>query len=346
MRTDWQHFLAQQGGHIAHGRLLDFGDPQAERAAAECSVLSSGTVVTDLSGFGLLSCSGEDAAKFLHSQLSNDITGLAADASLYAAYCSAKGRMLANFLVWQMAGRFVLLLPDALLASLRQRLGMFVLRARARIEDASDDYVRIGIAGTQAAAILRDVAGPVPPAPHQVAQLDAGALIRLEQQRFLLVLEPAAAPALWQALAARCTAVGSGCWEWLDIRAGIPWLGNATQGQFVPQMANLELIGGVSFKKGCYPGQEIVARTQYLGQVKRRMVLARIASGAAPAAGDALFGTDNGDQANGMIVNVQAAPDGGYDVLAVVQTASLDGGVHLHSLAGPVLAILPLPYAS
>ena len=186
--------------------------------------------------------------------------------------------MLANFLVWQMAGGFMLLLPEALLAPVRQRLGMFLLRAKAKIEDAGDDYIRIGIAGAQAAAILQEVVGDVPPAPHQVSQLTGGVLIRLEQERFLLVLEPAAAPAIWQALAARCTAVGSGCWEWLDIRAGIPWIGSATQEQFVPQMANMELIGGVSFKKGCYPGQEIVARTQYLGQLKRRMVLARIES--------------------------------------------------------------------
>ena len=148
-------------------------------------------------------------------------------------------------------------------------------------------------------------------------------------------------------LVAELKPVGTPCWEWLDIRAGIPWITAATQEQFIPQMANLELIGGVNFKKGCYPGQEIVARTQYLGKVKRRMFLANVNAAALPIAGDPLFSTDPAAQESGMIVNAQSAPDGGYDVLAVLQTSSVEAGaVHLKAPDGPPLQFLALPYAA
>jgi hypothetical protein len=147
-------------------------------------------------------------------------------------------------------------------------------------------------------------------------------------------------------LATALTPVGTACWEWLEIRNGIPLITPATQEQFVPQMANMELIGAVNFHKGCYPGQEIIARTQYLGQLKRRMVLAHVEGETPPQAGDALFGSELEGQASGMVVNAQAAPDGGYDLLAVAQTTSIaDAVLHFRSADGPLLSIQALPYA-
>jgi folate-binding protein YgfZ len=140
--------------------------------------------------------------------------------------------------------------------------------------------------------------------------------------------------------------VGTPCWEWLEIRNGIPLLTPATQEQFVPQMANMEIIGAVNFQKGCYPGQEIVARTQYLGQSKRRMALAHVEAERPPQPGDELYASAVDAQPIGMVVNAQAAPDGGYDLLAVLQTANIsEGAVHLKSADGPPLGIQPLPYA-
>lgn len=130
------------------------------------------------------------------------------------------------------------------------------------------------------------------------------------------------------------------------MAAGMPFITAPTQDQLVPQMANLDLIGGVSFDKGCYPGQEIVARTRYLGRIKRRMVLANVAADPPPRPGDAVFGSDLGDQASGLIVSAAPSPQGGFDTLAVLQLSTLDGGTaHLRSLAGPVLAVRPLPYS-
>jgi folate-binding protein YgfZ len=144
-------------------------------------------------------------------------------------------------------------------------------------------------------------------------------------------------------LSAKLKRVGAPAWQWLDVRRGIPWITAATQDRFLPQMANLELIGGVSFSKGCYTGQEIVARTQHRGKVKRRMFLANVGAAAAP--GDELVAEDLGDQAGGTVVNAAPSPDGGCDVLAVTQIGSRERStVHLKSRDGPVLRFLPLPY--
>jgi folate-binding protein YgfZ len=140
--------------------------------------------------------------------------------------------------------------------------------------------------------------------------------------------------------------VGNQCWDWLNIRNGIPVITSATQDQFVPQMLNMEIIGAVSFNKGCYPGQEIIARTQHLGMLKRRMYLANIRSENSPQPGEELFSGDVQGQASGMIVNAAASPEGGHDVLAVIQIASAQAeDVHWKSLSGPTLKLLPLPYS-
>ena len=153
------------------------------------------------------------------------------------------------------------------------------------------------------------------------------------------------APALWQKLSTDAQPAGSPCWDWLNIRAGIPVILPQTQEQFVPQMANLDLIGAVNFKKGCYPGQEIVARMQYLGKNKRRMYLAHVYAETAPQAGNELFSMEMEGQSCGMVVNAQPSPNGGYDMLAVVQIASHDTfPVHLGALTGARLEFNPLPY--
>jgi folate-binding protein YgfZ len=151
---------------------------------------------------------------------------------------------------------------------------------------------------------------------------------------------------LWKKLNSGARPAGSPCWDWLDIRAGIPCILPQTQEAFVPQMANLDLIGAVNFKKGCYPGQEIVARMQYLGKAKRRMYLAHVDTDATPQPGAELFSMEMEGQACGLVANAAAAPGGGYDLLAVVQIASHDTyPVHLGALTGARLNFQPLPYA-
>lgn len=338
MHPDWQRFLQGWGAVIDGGRVASFGDPARELAAAR-----DGTVVCDLSHLGLVRADGEDARDFLHRQLSSDVRNLPDGQAQFSSYNTAKGRMLASLLLWADGDGFLLQLAAELAEPIRRRLAMFVLRSKVTLEEASGRWVRLGVSGPAAQAVAQRFA--LSAAPLALTRDEGGTVLRLGPERLEFVLRPAAAPAVWDALARHAVPAGHAAWDWLDIRAGWPRVTAATQEQFVPQMANLELIGGVSFKKGCYPGQEIVARTHYLGKVKRRMFLAHIVAATPPAPGDELYSPDTGAQASGMIVNAAPSPEGGFDALAVVQVASAEAGeVRWKSPDGPRLAFRPLPY--
>ena len=305
----------------------------------------SGGIFAPLDHLGVLQFSGEDAGAFLQAQLSCDVAGVSLRSSTWGAYCSPKGRMLANFLLWREEAGFFMALSRDILPAVQKYISKFVLRSKVKVSDASDAVVLAGAAGAQADRALRGVFSDFPATPNEVCRAPGtGTVVRLEDGRFVLALAASAAPALLRRLEGSLRPADARVWRWLDIRQGLPLVTAPTQDKLIPQMANLELIGGVNFDKGCYPGQEVVARTQHLGKVKRRMFLANVA--AAAQAGDALYSDDLGDQASGMVVNAEASPDGGYDLLAVVQTASREvSTVHLKALGGPVLRFLALPYA-
>jgi folate-binding protein YgfZ len=340
MHPDWKAYLESQGARMSGDRVADFGDPSGEREAT-----GRGTVIADLSGYGLLRVSGPDAQAFLHGQLSSDVRGLPAHRAQHSSYNTPKGRMLATFLLWRMGEDYALQLAAELTEPIRRRLALFILRAQVQIEDMSDALVRLGVAGPDAGQLLAARFGSLPEVDLGVAQAEEATLLRLGPQRFELVSLPDQAPALWERWRATARPIGFSCWEWLDIRAGIPRVTAATQDLLVPQMANLDALGGVSFRKGCYPGQEIVARTHYLGKLKRRLYLAHLDGEAAPAPGDPLYGPETEGQASGMVVNAAPAPGGGYDLLVVVQQGSVQAGeVHWKTSDGPRLELLPLPY--
>lgn len=338
MIESWKNFLISQGASIENGSVQHFGDAAAERAAV------SGTVVADLSQLGLLAFQGEDTVTFLQGQLTNDVRALHADAAQWNGLCSPKGRLLGNFLMWRQGEDTCLQLSGDIAASVLKRLSMFILRARVKGRDASDETVRVVVAGPQAAAAVQAAMGALPEAPMQSAAVANGWVVRVGIDKFVLSIVPDAAAPVWQTLRQSATPVGAPVWDWLRLSAGIPMIVAATQEQFVPQMVNYEVLGGVSFQKGCYTGQEIVARSQYLGKLKRRMVLAHVDAEAAP--GDSLFSADLDGQASGTVVNAAAAPGGGYDLLAVAQVESAaTQTLHLKAPDGPALALKPLPYA-
>lgn len=340
MNQDWQNFLATQGAQIQDGVVQDFGDAAAERVATR-----DGTVLCDLSQFGILKVSGEEAQGFLHNLFSSDVKALSPQHAQYSSFNTAKGRALATFLIWQSGTGYFLQLPRELLAPIQKKLSMYVLRSKVKIENASDSIVCLGVSGTDAAPPLLQLFPALPQNTLDIVQHDDASLIRLDANRFQVIATPQHATALWQQLGSKARPIGSPGWDWLNIRAGIPVILPQTQEQFVPQMANLDLIGAVNFKKGCYPGQEIVARMQYLGKNKRRMYLAHVFSATSPQAGDELFSMEMEGQSCGMVVNAQAAPGGGYDLLAVIQIASHDAfPVHLGALTGARLQFQPLPY--
>lgn len=297
--------------------------------------------VAPLAALALLSCTGDEARAFLQAQLTNDVEGLAADRVRRAGWCSAQGRLRATFLVLPHDDGFLLQLARDIAPAVLKRLSMFVLRARVKLADVTDAWAQVGLWGNGAEVQLERLGLPVPQDLLQTARTGNTFVIRVAESRFLLL-----APAAQGDLAG---SLGKGArdasWELEEIRAGLPQVVQATQEQFVPQMLNLERLGAVDFKKGCYPGQEIVARTQYRGVLKRRMVRARTAAPA--AAGDELFGADLPGQACGMVANAAALEGGGSELLAVVQISSLEGGLPLRLRApdGPELELLPLPYA-
>ncbi|MES1982657.1 MAG: folate-binding protein YgfZ [Pseudomonadota bacterium] len=340
MNADWQSFLQQQQAHLQDGAVLDFGDIQGELLATRNS-----SVLCDLDQFGLLQVTGEDAQGFLQNLLSSDINEVNQRHAQISSMNNPKGRMLATMLIWRTGDDYLLHLPQSLVPVLHKRLSMYVLRSKVKIIPMGALRVSMGVSGADAATALQRQLGSIGQNRWEVTQHDDCSVIQLDAQRFLISATLQRAPSLWQSLAADLRPVGSGCWDWLNIRAGIPVITPPTQEQFVPQMANLELLGGVNFKKGCYPGQEIVARTQYLGKLKRRMYLAHLDSEVVPLAGDELFSSDLQDQASGMVVNAALAPGGGCDLLAVVHIESREHHAVHWKPQGPELQFLPLPYA-
>lgn len=300
----------------------------------------------DLSpAFAVIRFDGDDAAGFLHGQLSCHVTGLAVPGATLGSYNTAKGRMLASFLLVRMTDGFAMVLHASIAAAIRKRLAMFVLRSKVRIADAADALVPIGLAGSARDAGLAASRIDLPATDWAAASGAAGTWVALPPGRALGLVPREGLDGLRAAIASWADPVA---WARLDIAAGIPWITTATQDQLVAQMANLERIGGVHFQKGCYPGQEIIARTQHLGRIKRRMQRGHVeaaVSDAPPAPGDPVYGTDVGDQASGLVVNVAPAADGGFDLLAVMQTTTAAAGAaRLRAIDGPPIALAPLPY--
>ena len=340
MIPSWSEYLLTQGASLADNQVADFG-----AADAELKTASSERVLADLSHFGLIGFSGEEAQSFLNGQITNAVLDMGSGQAVFAGYCSAKGRMLANFLVLRRGDDLLLLLPESLREAIQKRLSMFILRAKVKARDAGPEWVRMGLSGPGAGQLLADkLSLPIPEAMLAVSHGDNALVVRLGEHRFDVFVQPDAAPALWHSLSGQARPVGAPVWDALLVRAGIPTILPATQDQFVPQMANMEVLHGVSFKKGCYPGQEIVARTQYLGKLKRRMYLAHVSASAMP--GMELSSPDLPGQACGMVVNAAPAVEGGTDILAVLQISSYESGqVHLGAIDGVPLTFKTLPYS-
>lgn len=342
MSDTWKTFIQSQGAVLDSGRVRDFGDPAEERRAA-----AQGNILADLSDLSLIRARGADTQNFLNGQLSNDLRRLDTTHSQLAAWCNPKGRMLAVFQLFQRGDDILLQLPASLLEPILKRLKMFVLRAKVTFESADDELVSFGISGPDAEKLLRDATGFVPGEINGSETRDELTIARLPgpHPRFEIIAPVEAAKKTWSALMDQARPVGPPAWAWLDIMAGIPVVHPETSEAFVPQMANLELIGGVNFKKGCYPGQEIVARMQYLGKLKQRMYRAHVESDNLPRPGDAIFAPDFPGQPAGTVVAAQPAPDNGFDLLAVIQISSAAAGeLHLGSESGPRLSMQNLPY--
>lgn len=300
----------------------------------------------DLSHLGLLEISGADASSFLQGQVTNDVKLLMmTNQAHFSGYCNPKGRLLALFLAFYHDDHFYLQFDRALIEPIAKRLKMYVMRSKVEINDVSESIVKWGIDGPEAADILATVFAKVPTQTYEFASLENGVILKLasanNHARFEVLCKAAHASNIWDTLKNHCQIVEKPYWDWLDIQAGIPEIVAATQEQFVPQMLNLDILNGINFKKGCYTGQEIVARTHYLGSVKRRTYLAEINVEAAPQAGDKIL--DGAQNEVGQVVRVAANMAHGFDALVEMRIdAALSGEVFCK---GAAITIKPLPYS-
>jgi folate-binding protein YgfZ len=304
--------------------------------------------ITDL---GLIALDGEESASFLHNQLTNDVEHLGLGDARLAGYCSPKGRLLASFLMWRTETTIFLQLSRDIQSAVQKRLSMFVLRAKTKLSDATGapaNEVMLGLGGGLAEAVLQTWFDTLPAKPFAKLDHPLGTLIRVADAfgapRYQWLMSAEVAQTVAAELADRLTVGGNQAWHLSEIHAGIPQIAKGTQEQFVPQMVNYELLGGVNFKKGCYPGQEIVARSQYLGKLKRRTTLVSIPDASA-AAGAEVFATADPEQPCGMIVNAAPNGQGGVDALVEMKLAAIDAAsVRLGSAQGVALSFLTMPY--
>ncbi|MDM0020041.1 CAF17-like 4Fe-4S cluster assembly/insertion protein YgfZ [Variovorax saccharolyticus] len=299
------------------------------------SVVPNG--VTALSHLGVIRVEGPDAASFLHGQLTQDFALLGASEARLAALCTAKGRVIASFIgIRPEPERVLLVCSRDILAATLKRLSMYVLRAKARLSDASAEFALYGLAGTALTANGLD-AGALPGLARAVGEAHAVTLYPSDGVPRALWIAAAGSPAPEGA------AIDLATWQWSEVRSGIVTLTTPVVEAFVPQMINYESVGGVNFKKGCYPGQEIVARSQFRGTLKRRTYLVQASDEI--AAGEEVFAANDPEQPVGTVAQAAPAPGGGWAALISIQIAAIDaGGLHARAADGPALTVEPLPY--
>ncbi len=293
--------------------------------------------VAPLAHLGVIRVEGEDAAKFIHGQLTQDFSLLGRDAARLAAFCTAKGRMQASFIgLKRSSGELLLICSRDILPATLKRLSMFVMRAKAKLTDASDAFALYGLAGS---------------ATQSIAGNEASAWARADLGDISVVnLYPADTTLrqLWIApngtLAPAGPALSHELWAWGEVRSAVATITLPVVEAFVPQMLNYESVGGVNFKKGCYPGQEVVARSQFRGTLKRRAYL--VHSAVALAAGEEVFASSDPEQPVATVVQAAAAPTGGFDAIISGQiSAVVLGDLHVGTVDGAPLLVQALPYA-
>lgn len=302
--------------------------------------------ICKLSALSWISAAGADAESFFQSQFTNDLSTLDESHSQLHGYCNPKGRLLCVVRLVRHHEGFLLQLPIALHDAIIGRLRKYVLRARVTLSSA-DHLGGLGVAGSAGAAALTQHLGPLPDADNGYLRRSEFGICGLPGPvpRFQVVGPRSDLQSLWDTLNEPLQARESHAWARLDIGAGIPVILPPTSEAFVPQMVNLDLIGGVSFQKGCYPGQEIVARMHYLGKLKQRMIRAQVTTTNAPKPGDKVYSPEHGDQSAGTVVDAQPAGPECFDVLAVVQLAAYRAGrLCLNDPSGPALEPGSLPY--
>jgi tRNA-modifying protein YgfZ len=321
--TQWQTDLIKQGAYVEQDAVMHFGN-----APQELKHTLNGDVLCDLSHLTLLELSGADTSNFLQGQVTNDVKLLDGSRAHYTGYCSPKGRLLGLFLAFAHQDHLHLQMPQSVAEGITKRLRMYVMRSKVTITDTTERIVKIGINGPNVAQLLAENFSEVPCEPYELKTLEHVTILKLPSisghHRYEIFTSIDQAATLWESLKLKAQPVGKECWDWLEVQSGIPEIVASTQEQFVPQMVNLDLLNAINFKKGCYTGQEIVARTHYLGSVKRRAFLMQVSSDTRPNAGDKVMDANQNEV--GQIVRVAPNAAGGFDLLAELRIEAQQAG--------------------
>lgn len=337
MKPDWKQFLVERGAEFDSDTLLHFGNPERERR-----IPPQGAILCDLSHIGLISASGNDAETFLQGQLSNDIQQVDEHQAQLSSYSSPKGRAISTFQIALRQGTYYLSLSADILEPVLKRLRMFVMRSQVSLEDATDSLVHFGYSDPRGEERLSNIIGTIPLQPLAVVQSGNLTIIRQPAPvpRFEILGELDDACELWTKLGVNAAGVGRNTWDYYDVEAGIPHVTADSSEAWVAQMMNLHLIDAISFSKGCFPGQEVVARLKYLGKNKRQTYRLGIDAIELPEVGTVI--NNAGGAEAGKVLNAALNPDGKVEILAVMKTSEI--GAEL-TLGDHKARVLELPYA-
>lgn len=321
---------------------LDFQCWMQQHTLANAPSSESAMWAVPLVDLGLIQATGPEAIHFLHNQLTNDLENLSESSAQLTAYCNPKGRMLADFTIWKTTSAVNLLVDHTILPMIQKRLNMFILRAQVRLTDLTQSVIPIGLGGQGTLKMMRSLFGTLPETNYGIRQTENMVCIRLPSHVHPIQWLILGQMEFVQSYGNQFEWVTPAYWQWTQIQAGIPHITAATQEKFVPQMINWDAIQGVSFNKGCYPGQEVVARSHYLGKLKRRMAIAHIEA-EPPAIGSDIFYKQ---QACGLVVNAAPDPTGGSACLVELPLEIQEQGeIRCTDPNGPILQFLPLPYS-
>ena len=342
MNNDWKEFLLSNGAdQDAYGRFR-FNDESTDNKKAITT-----DSICDISHFSTLVVAGDDASFFMQGQFTNDVTLADKDSSQLNAFCNNKGRMMANFRLFEHENNYFLNLKSDLVDLSIKHLQAYILRAHVFIQDVSDQLVHLSVSGKNATELLSPFIDDIDDKIDNISHNKNYAAIRVAGPipRYEIFCSNEHAQALWKKISQQAEVVNSASWDYLNIQAGIPFIDATNSEAFVPQMANMDLINGVSFTKGCYTGQEIVARMHYLGKLKKRCYRIHIDTETKPESGDKLFAKDaKAGQNTGAIIQAEKNPESGYDALAVIQIADSKSSLFLNDADGPRVTVKDLPY--
>ena len=343
MNNDWKDYLLQNGAKQDDNALFVFNDVFSDRQDA-----GNDDIICDLSHFSAVVIAGEDAAEFIQGQFTNDVDKVDENKSQISGICNNKGRMIANFRLFNYQQNYFVSIRNDLVERSISHLQNYILRAQVAIQDISEQLIHIGISGNNADSLLSPFIDKLNTSVDGISHNDNYIAIRVsgETTRYEIFCSLEHAKTLWQAVASKAKAVNSAYWDYLNIQNGLPFIDSSTSEDFVPQMANMDLINGVSFEKGCYTGQEIVARTHYLGKLKRRTYRIKIKSDTAPETGDQLATeTSTENLYIGTLVTVHQTAENKYEALAVIQIKAAEEEKLKLKAADAEITLLKLPYS-